>query len=184
MKILKSIPYLFIVVLLGYIVFLQQCTEPCKDVYITDTITYQDTVYVPKWNTLKVTDTIYLDSIIKQIIIKEKLDTVYIIRDYFTPHFYKDTILNDSNGLIVVSDTIYQNKIKSRYNSIKLYPQRIKPPLLTRYFIGGGINGGRDRLGLSAGVGMLTKKDYLYQINYDMINKEVSFNIYIKLWQK
>jgi len=181
---MKYIPYVFILILLGYIVFLQQCTPKPNPVYITDTITYRDTTYIPQIDTLKLTDTIYLDSIIRQIIIKEKLDTIIIFREHFILNTYKDTILNDSNGLIVVNDTLYRNKIKHRYNQIKLYPQRIKPTLLTKYYIGVGINGGRDRMGLSANVGILTKKDYIYTLKYDLINKEISFNLYLKLWQR
>ena len=179
---MKYIPYVFILILLGYIVFLQQCTPKPDPVYITDTITYTDTAYIPQIDTLKFTDTVYLDSIIRQIIIKEKLDTVVIFREFFSLNTYKDTILDDSNGLIVVNDTLYKNKIKSRYNQIKLYPQRIKPTLLTKYYIGGGINGGANRLGLNVSVAMVTKKDYLYQFQYDLLNKEISFNLYIKLW--
>jgi hypothetical protein len=99
---MKYIPYVFILILLGYIVFLQQCTPKPDPVYITDTITYTDTAYIPQIDTLKFTDTVYLDSIIRQIIIKEKLDTIIIFREHFTLNTYKDTILNDSNGLIVV----------------------------------------------------------------------------------
>ena len=181
-EIFKKIPYLFIIILLGYVVYLRECTPKPDPVYITDTITYRDTTYIPQIDTLKFTDTIYLDSIIRQIIIKEKLDTIIIFREHFTLNTYKDTILNDSNGFIVISDTIYRNKIKSRLTSIKLYPQRIKPTLLTKYYIGVGINGGRDRMGLSANVGILTKKDYIYTLKYDLINKEISFNLYLKLW--
>lgn len=182
MKLFKSIPYIFILILIGYIIFLRECTPPAI-VYTTDTITYRDTTYVPKYDTTYLKDTVYLDSIIREIIERERIDTVFILREHFTLNFYTDTILNDSNGLIVVSDTLYRNKIKARYNQIKLYPQRIKPPLLTKYFIGVGVNGGRDRMGLSANVGVLTKKDYLYTLKYDLINKEISFNLYIKLWQ-
>ena len=179
---MKYIPYVFILILLGYVIFLRECTPKPDPVYITDTITYTDTAYIPQIDTLKLTDTVYLDSIIRQIIIKEKLDTIIIFREHFTLNTYKDTILNDSNGFIVISDTLYRNKIKSRLTSIKLYPQRIKPTLLTKYYIGGGINGGANRLGLNVSVAMVTKKDYLYQFQYDLLNKEISFNLYIKLW--
>ena len=179
---MKYIPYVFILILLGYIVFLQQCTPKPNPVYITDTITYRDTAYIPQLDSIYITDTLYLDSIIREIIERERIDTVIIFREHFTLNTYQDTILNDSNGFIVISDTLYRNKIKSRLTSIKLYPQRIKPTLLTKYYIGGGINGGANRLGLNVSVAMVTKKDYLYQFQYDLLNKEISFNLYIKLW--
>lgn len=183
MAILKNIPYLIIILLLGYVMFLRECTPPPQPIYLTDTITYHDTAYIPQIDTAYLKDTIYIDSIIREIIIKEKLDTIVIFREHFTLNTYQDTIINDSNGLIVIYDTLYRNKIKSRYNQIKLYPQRLKPTLSTKYFIGGGINGGADRLGLNISAGLLTKKEYLYNCSYDLINKEISFNLYIKLWQ-
>ena len=166
----------------GYIMFLRECSSPrVVTNHTTDTVIYRDSIYIPKLDTLYFTDTIYKDSVISRIIEREKIDTVYIIREHFTYSTYKDTILNDSNGLIVISDTLYRNKIKSRYNQIKLYPQRFKPTLRNKLFLGFGVGGWIDRFSLQGSVGLLTKRDNLYTISYDPINKDVSLGMYWKL---
>ena len=180
MKILKQIPYLFIIGLIIYIIFLRECTPPkIVDNYKTDTIYSNDTTYIPQVDTVHFTDTLYVDSIINHTIINERIDTVYILRQHFTNRIYTDTILNDVRGLIIINDTLYRNRIKSRYNSIKLF--RDKPIIKNKYFLGGGVIGSQDRLGLMANVGLLTKRNKLYTAGYDFINKDVSLSLYIKI---
>jgi|2_EtaG_2_1085320.scaffolds.fasta_scaffold23848_4 hypothetical protein len=183
MALLKNLPYLFILILIGYIIFLRECT-PARIVnhYTTDTIVYNDTAYVPKLDTTYLTkvDTVYLDSIILKTIETERIDTVYLLREHFTKNFYTDTILNDSKGLIVVNDTLYRNRIKSRLNQIKIFSH--KPKVSNHYYIGMGVIGSSDRMGLMAQGGLLTKKRNLYTIGYDVINKDISLSFYIKLF--
>jgi len=178
---LANLPYLAIIILIGYIFFLRECTAPkVIDHYTTDTITYRDTTYVPKLDTITKVDTVYLDSIIRETIFKEKLDTIFILREHFTHNFYTDTLLNSSKGLIIINDTLYRNKIKSRLKQIKLFDN--KPKLRNRYYIGLGVVGSNDRMGLTGNLGLLTKKNNLYTLGYDVINKDVSLSFYIKLF--
>ena len=52
-------------------------------------------------------------------------DTIYIIKDvvndYFAKVHYPDTLLDDSIGLITVSDTIFMNRLLSRESNIYIY---------------------------------------------------------------
>ena len=181
MKILKQIPYLFIIGLIIYIIFLRECTPPkIVDNYKTDTIYSNDTAYIPQVDTVHFTDTLYVDSIINHTIINERIDTVYILRQHFTNRIYTDTILNDVRGLIIINDTLYRNRIKSRYSQIKLFAE--KPTLKNNFYIGGGITGGQDRLGLTVNGAVMTKRKKLYTASYDLINKEVSLSLYIKIF--
>lgn len=88
-----------------------------------------DTLIIPKWNIVKqniyISDTIY------------RIDTITkIVTKYLTKNVYKDTILNDTNGLIVLTDTIYKNKIKDRKTQINLYKKtKIIQPRINHFFI-------------------------------------------------
>ena len=178
-----NLPYLVIVLLIGYIFFLRECTTPKVITnHTVDTIVYNDTAYVPKIDTFNQVhyDTVYIDSIILRTIETERIDTVYLLREHFTKNFYTDTILNDSKGLIVVNDTLYRNRIKSRLNQIKIFSH--KPKVSNHYYIGMGVIGSSDRMGLMAQGGLLTKKRNLYTIGYDVINKDISLSFYIKLF--
>lgn len=69
-----------------------------------DTINTITEVYVPqyKYKTIINTDTI------------KEIDTVEVIKDYYTQYFYSDTLDLDTSGFLVINDTIFNNKIYSR----------------------------------------------------------------------
>jgi len=120
--------YLFVLILiLVIIILLQKCgNEKIKpSLLIHDTIQNIDTTYV---NVIKNIPT-YIPKYktkIQYIYDSTKIiDTVYIINDYNSTYFYKDSLVNDTIHLYV-SDSISKNKIKSR--NVKY---NIKYPTLT-----------------------------------------------------
>lgn len=115
-----------IVILVIIILLMQQCngsgislfnrnTKPIEPKVVTETITIWDTleiekeVYVPKWRTkvVKEYDTI-------EVIMPQDVDTLSILRDYYTEYQYIDTIFIDSLGYITLTDTISRNTILNR----------------------------------------------------------------------
>lgn len=115
-----------IVILVIIILLMQQCngsgislfnrnTKPIEPKIVTETITIWDTleiekeVYVPKWRTkvVKEYDTI-------EVIMPQDVDTLSILRDYYTEYQYIDTIFIDSLGYITLTDTISRNTILNR----------------------------------------------------------------------
>jgi len=74
-----------------------------------DTLEIEKKVYVPKYQTRIVTKT-ETDT----IVLKTKIDTLEILKDYYSKYVYRDTLQLDSLGYIVINDTITQNKIFSR----------------------------------------------------------------------
>jgi hypothetical protein len=82
---------------------------------------------------------IYKDTLILHDTIY-KFDTVKIYNDYYTKYFYSDTILNDSNGFVLIKDTIYQNSIYSRTSDVKIHNiiKTITYPKPS-FYIGGGV---------------------------------------------
>ena len=183
---MKYLPYIFVVILIAIIILQRSCApkyeqQPNDTVTVTrivhDTITILDTLYVPQ---IKYRYRVQVDTVI---------DTVEVIKEYYTKNFYFDVLKNDSNAFISVSDTIYQNQIISRESVVKVYPTTIYTTnTITEYekrrnkvFVGVGVNGWVDRFGASVNFGLLTRKDHLYTLGYDPINSNVNFNMYWKL---
>jgi len=110
----KSKFYFLIIVILIIVLLLQKSCGGGKVVVPkNDTITVTDTsyatitkyvpTYVPKWSVKKeyVHDTTKL------------IDTAYVVGDYYSTYFYKDSLISDTLHLYV-NDSISQNKIQSR----------------------------------------------------------------------
>jgi hypothetical protein len=68
-------------------------------------------VYVPKWRTKVETkyDTTYVE-------VPADVDTLSILKDYYSKYVYVDTIFLDTLGFIALTDTISENKILNRTN--------------------------------------------------------------------
>lgn len=121
----ERIQSITIVILVIVILLMQQCnekkTEPIDTKVVTVTETVWDTlevekkVYVPKWRTkvVKETDTV-------EVIIQQEVDTMSILKDYYTQYIYNDTLLLDSLGYITLTDTITQNKIMARNSNYQI----------------------------------------------------------------
>ena len=74
-----------------------------------DTLEVEKKVYVPKYQTRIVTKT-ETDT----VVLKTKIDTLEILKDYYSKYVYRDTLKLDSLGYVIIKDTITQNKIFSR----------------------------------------------------------------------
>jgi hypothetical protein len=102
------------------------------------------------------------DSIIKLKDLKPIIDTVYVIvDDWLATRFYLDTLFNDSTGLLILSDSISKNRIKSRsYQRLNIITEKtiLQDNLL---FIGGGINTYSD---IHVGASYMKNKN-LFSIN-------------------
>jgi predicted small secreted protein len=123
----NNIQNIIIVVLIIIIILQQQCSgpstglnlfnknlkqpTPIEGTVITkietkwDTIKIDSLVYIPKWRTHIIT---------KYDTIPTNIDTLSILKDYYTKYFYTDTLDLDTLGNIVINDTISQNLITSR----------------------------------------------------------------------
>lgn len=105
---------IIILVLIAIIVLMRKCNnvDPIIETRVeTETVIEYDTVhierteYVPKYyeTIVTVTDTV-----------PASVDTLSILKDYYTKISYQDTIALDTLGYIVLNDTITQNRIYSR----------------------------------------------------------------------
>ena len=114
----KNIQNLLIVVLVIFLLFQKGCSfnsDMVEPKVITkvetkwDTITVNKEIYVPKWKTKIITK--YKND---TIVINTPIDTLEILKDYYSKNVYIDEIILDSLGVVTITDTITQNTILSR----------------------------------------------------------------------
>ena len=112
-----------------------------------------------------------------------------MLEDYNTKKYSNDTILHDTNGLIVIHDILFQNDYFSRRVEKRLTPQftvvtkTIFVPEEKHNQVYLGIGAGRSlhQFGLTGNVMLITKKGHPYQVSYDFINKDVYITAYFLL---
>jgi hypothetical protein len=110
----NNIQTLLIIILIIIIVFLRSCggKDDCSEFEVItkvevkyDTIKTVKEIYIPKWNDKIITET---DTFFGSI------DTLDILKDYYSKYFYSDTVKIDTIGYVILNDTITQNNIFSR----------------------------------------------------------------------
>ena len=136
-------------------------------------------------------DTVYKDTVIKKWYKGDKIpykvidslpypvpvhDTQFILQDYNAIRNYRDTILFDSNS-IVINDTISQNKIIGRSLEMNLHEKKIivtntvTKPDKNAIYLGGGSNFKTAFIGLQyktprSIVGLSFVSDKSFQLSY------------------
>lgn len=189
-----------IIIFLGYIFWPSKpICPPCPDPIPFDTsafiksmeIKYPDTVYVPIHDTVFKYKTRH-DTIEKTIEIPKDIDSLKVATSYFTTWMVKDTILNDSNGFIVITDLVKQNRIQKRL----VYPKIIRPHMKivtetikipceykNKLKVGFGLSyNPKGDLGLSAKVLYETKRNKTVGLSYDIVNKTYEGSLYITVF--
>ncbi len=185
---MNKAPWIIIATLL-IIIFLQRIWVPQHfqtDALVTSVDTIHDTIpypvikYIPK-PVFRDTGSVKWRSM--------KIDTLEILAEYYSRHYYVDTLVNDSQMQIIVCDTISQNKIIFRKPLIKTFPVLIKettviksnPILRRKVFAGIGIGRNPDQFGLSANLLYASKQDQLYSVSFDLLNHDIYFSMYWKI---
>lgn len=111
LKNVKEILILLLVLIVGY-----QFIFPAKEIIekpIITTITTVDTTYV----NVVTMDTMYVPTEFVRrdtVMVPVEIDTVGIIKDYFSEYTYVDTLSIDQVGFGYLTDTIFMNRISSR----------------------------------------------------------------------
>jgi len=141
-----------------------------------------DTIDIVKTKVVtKKGEDIYHETIVeKEVIIPAVIDTMALLKDYYSKVLYKDTlILPDSLGTVAVLDTISQNKILGRTFNASVKQRTIKETMIvkelpkTKIFYGleGGFNKADFVSSVGAGVLINTKKDKILQLGLGVTNQ-------------
>lgn len=141
-----------------------------------------DTVDIVKTKVItKKGEDIYHETIVeKEVIIPAVIDTMALLKDYYSKVLYKDVlVLPDSLGTVAVTDTISQNRILGRTFNANVKQRTIKETTIvkelpkTKVFYGleGGFNKADFVSSVGAGVLINTKKDKIYQLGLGVTNQ-------------
>jgi hypothetical protein len=141
-----------------------------------------DTIDIVKTKVVtKKGEDIYHETIVeKEVIIPAVIDTMALLKDYYSKVLYKDTlVLPDSLGIVALNDTISQNRILGRTFNASVKQRTIKETTIvkelpkTKLFYGleGGFNKADFVSSVGAGVLINTKKDKIYQLGLGVTNQ-------------
>lgn len=184
----------FILVLLLVIVLQRSCSGPNTpgNTVSIDGKKYEvlnhrvDTVVIEKNTTItKEGKDIYHETP-AYVPVPSSVDTGQILRDYYAKKVYRDTLtLNDSLGVVTLTDTIHQNGIWNRQFQASIRQKTIKETLVVRepkrsqVFL--GLTTGFDKVSginsMGSGLVYKDKKDRLYQIGVGVQNTPLKWII-------
>jgi hypothetical protein len=147
--------------------------------HTSDTITLKgDSIPYEVVNEIPVPYPIYIDTGSIRLILQD-VDTLEILKDYFTKYVYVDTISNDSTILVILRDTITENRIAGRSvqfqslrgatiitNSTTILKRRNK------WFLGLGVSGNKNNMGLVPKLAILTKNDKLFTLGNNLLETQ------------
>lgn len=142
-----------------------------------------DTIIVRKDTTIfrRGSDIIIQKEVQVPVYIPSDVDTMELLRDYFTKRFYVDTLEIKDFGSVVIKDTLFQNTILTRefiasmqtkiINDVIIAKQLSKPHL----YFGGGVGIDKENILNNAHIGVLlrTKSNKIYGIEGGFMNSEV-----------
>lgn len=141
---------------------------PCKENTIIETDTVYvhtvsyDTIIQPKPVPYKVTevqiinDTTYL---------YHAVDTAAILADYYSTRYYADTLKDDNEGFVYLTESVSQNTL---FDRMLYFESRCTDKIITNtisntgFYAVGGIGGNKTGLNLSMGILYQNKKQRLY----------------------
>lgn len=180
---LKIVPYIIIIALM-LLLFLQRechrCPEPTEIVRV-DTVYRYDTIpYTPPPMTPK-------PGIVMPQVPPAMVDSLAVVMAYFAVRQGTDTLVNDDKYLISMRWAVTQNKptffqptIVNRLPTT-IISHTITEPKRNKVFAGMTVGGNPEQFGLGASVALMTKKEHLYSVSYDVINKDFGVTFYYKI---
>ncbi len=186
----KFIPYTIILILLYVILFLQMCKpkHKCPEVPspLTTITTIYDTLYYP--NLVPVPYIEFRDTG-DWYMLAQPIDTSAIIHEFFTRNVYQRTLVNDSNALITLTDTVFQNKLCQGYVQSKFYSRTqtihqtttITEPQRPKLFLGAQVSLYPIDFTFSPSLLYQTRTDHIFAVAYNPFNKDFLFSTWWKL---
>ena len=192
-KNIREILILLLILLVAY-----QFIFPAKEIIekpVIETITLTDTTYV----TVNKTKTVYVPKYIietQTVEIPSSVDTLQIIKDYYTEYVYSDTLTVDSLGFGYLKDTIFMNRISSRVVSWDY-----KIPIIThttettitlppkrefQFYIGATIAGDKTAINyFGPSIGFKTRSNKIFTLGMGLVGSDnvgLTISAYYKLF--
>jgi hypothetical protein len=181
---------LTIILILIALLFLQrECSRPDQQVPVPDTIRI----------TTKVFDSILIErniprpypvEVIKTVQIPSDVDTAAILADYFAKNVYHRVLVDDTTALIELIDTVHQNQLhqgklifrnRQPVTIHETYVIHPVPEPRFQLYAGGFVSGSQERLGAGPAMFVKTRRDHLYGLGYDAIDKTAQLHMQWKI---
>lgn len=189
---MKTAPWVIVIILLLIIIFQREChrcpvADPCPE---PDTIR---TVKIVKGDSIPHELPVVLvpdpDSIKAQPV-PAGIDSAAVAAAYFSKVYGYVKMVDDSSLYVGFRYLVEENKLRwvipkianrkttaYYFNTTYVYKN---PPKL-KLFAGIGVGRSLNSFALAPSLALITKKDHLYSIHYDVINRDVYFSIYWKI---
>jgi len=114
----------------------------------------------------------------------QPIDTAAIVREFLTKNVYHRTLVNDTNALITLTDTVFQNKLCHGYLQAQFYSHTriitqtttITPPAHRKLFLGAEITMYPMDYSFAPSLLYLSKKDHVYSVSYNPFTKNIHFS--------
>jgi hypothetical protein len=186
---MKTAPWIIISVLIILLVLQRECHR-CPDV--TEPVAKTDTVYIPG-DPYPVSYPVYVpvryDSIVYDTSLRE-VDSFAIVKDYLAEVYGHAVLIDDSSAFLKINYMVCENRLKyvipifqnKRATTIihnTTVIESVKPK--TKIFAGVGVGRSLTSFALAPSLALLSKKDHLYTMSYDVINNDVYVSMYWKL---
>ncbi|MEI6577680.1 MAG: hypothetical protein WCO63_16005 [Bacteroidota bacterium] len=120
-----------------------------------------------------------------------EVDTAAILAQHNTTNIYGDTLKNDSSALIVVIDTVRFNALQGRglvFQNRRLTLIRSTPPVNNEspydFYFGAAMGRSMNEFGIMPTVAILNRKGQMYQVSYDLIQKDIYIGALWKIQRK
>jgi len=188
LKVFVKYPWQILFILaLVVMFFMDTCQEPCPECppqLPPDTLIHTDTIYGDTIYTLQHIYH-YKDTGSTQFVeVPLNIDSLAVAIAYYTEWVVSDTILKDTNGLIIITDLLSRNRIQSRRVYKEFYPNYIQvtkvihldPIPRNILYIGFGVNGWTDKMGVTAEISLLNKRGRIWNASYDPLNNIIGLS--------
>jgi hypothetical protein len=187
----QLLPYLAILALLLF-VFNRECTRPGSKPPNPDTVTIikvvpGDSIPYPVVIPTRTPVHVYHDTGSTRWR-NLPIDTMAILKDYYSIYFYDDTLMNDTSAFIRLQSHTIENKL--HYGNLFFQNKRAKQIITTitpqapernKLYLGLGVNFLPDSPGLSGNVLLTTKSKMAVSAGYDFNNRMLMAAGYYKI---
>ena len=117
---------------------------------------------------------------------QQKIDTARIMqmyRAFYSYKLYGDTVHSDTNGRIIVYDSISENTIMRRRVDATFFPSIYMIPCtpVRKLYAGIGMGGYDDKFGMSGKLLFVDRKERIYSLSYNPILQYVEASTFWKI---
>lgn len=186
-KIQTYLPYIIILGLCLMLFLSKECGSPdsVKYIPVVKTVTKVIPVKYDKYYPAP-----YPEFGIDSFEVPVQIDTSKVVKNYYKLNLYHRKLVDDSNGVLDLWDSITQNKVRGYRLSGKMNrfeiitTNTIQEPKRNKVFVGIMVGSNLQSFSIIPKFSLLTKKEGVYEIGYDPFSNTgyVGYNFKIKVW--